>query len=494
MKFIDIIRLYPLLILILEVFFPSVSSGQFLSSQSQYSAPTAVRLAENGSLCCKEFIIAPNSNDENELKSNEHGIMDESKNLGIPRFAGEMIDTVVVLGNERTMRKAIIQEMASKRGEGVDPDLIERDSSYLMGLGFFSSVDICVEKISKGGCRVIVSVKERPNLFMKYPFPVIDYDFKAGIRYGIRWRVKNFRGLGEDLSISFKKRRDREHGGGASWYIPWVYGKRMRLSLAFFNYRRLDEPGEEDFVKEQDGIRASFGLPLSSDLVNQIWMAPLFSMEERRSRLSIPGNSNSPKGVYFRQNLLTLGFALMFDSRNTWIVPTKGIYARFNLNYVFPIRGLEQEYSFCSFSGSRYTTFSNLGTLILAIRANNYEGYLPSFYKMGLGGGSDLRGYRDDFRGSSKVLGTVQWRKTVYGPRVFDIPRVGRCDLRINFIAFVDSGALENGFEHFNRSIFYSTIGGGIEVLSPIQDIVKFEVATDRHGYSEFYLTSGTRF
>jgi outer membrane translocation and assembly module TamA len=82
----------------------------------------------------------------------------------------------------------------------------------------------------------------------------------------------------------------------------------------------------------------------------------------------------------------------------------------------------------------------------------------------------------------------------IYGPSVFDIPFVGKCDLRINLVAFVDTGALTDGFEYFNRSIFYSTMGGGIEVLSPIQDIVKFEIATDRHGYNKFYITSGTRF
>ena len=409
-------------------------------------------------------------------------------------FAGEVIDTIIVSGNDITKRRAITREMASKRGEKLDPDLIERDSSYLNGLGFFSSVNISVQNLSEEKCRVIVRVTERPNLFMKYPYPIIDYDFTKGIRYGIRWKVKNFRGLGEKLSVDFKKRRDREHSGGASWYVPWVYGKRMRLSCAFFNYRRLDDPESADYIKEQDGIRVSFGLPLSNDLVRQIWMTPLFSMEARRSRLSIPGSSDYPAGIFFRQSLLTLGLTLTFDSRNTWVVPTKGIYARVNLKHVFSIRGLEQEYSFCNFYGSNYTTFSNLGTLILAVSADNYGGSLPWFYEMGLGGESDLRGYRSDARGTSKILGTAQWRKLIYGPEVFDIPRVGKCDLRINIVAFVDTGALGYSFEYFSRSSFYSTIGGGIEVLSPVQDIIKFEVATDRHGCNEFYLTSGTKF
>ncbi|MDZ7860254.1 MAG: BamA/TamA family outer membrane protein [Candidatus Krumholzibacteriota bacterium] len=412
----------------------------------------------------------------------------ENKANELDGFTGQVIDTIIVYGNERTKRRAVIREMASKKGERIDPDLIKRDSSYLKGMGYFSSVDISVENIIENRCRVIVKVDERPNLFMKYPYPVLDYHFKEGIRYGVRWRIKNFRGLGEKISASFKKRRDKEHGGSASWFIPWVFGKRMRLRFDFFNYRRLDEPEYADFIKEKNGVRFSLGLPLTKDLVEQIWLTPTISMEARNSRLSIP------EGTYYRQNILTLGMRLTYDSRNTWIVPTEGVYARVNLKHVLSVNGLDQEYSFFSFSTSNFTSFGKMGTLILAVRADNYEGSLPGFYEMKLGGNSDLRGYSEDMRGTAKILGTVQWRKNIYGPNVFEISRIGKFDLSINAIAFIDTGALSRGFEYFNTSIFHSTFGGGIEVLSPIQDIVRFEIASDRHGHSAFYLTSGTKF
>ncbi len=406
----------------------------------------------------------------------------------VKKFAGQVIDTIIVYGNERTRRRAVIREMASKKGERINPDLIKRDSSYLKGMGYFSTVDISVENITEDRCRVIVRLDERPNLFMRYPYPVLDYHFEEGIRYGIRWKIKNFRGLGEEIAASFKKRRDKEHSGSASWYIPWVCGKRVRMGFDFFNYRRLDEPEYADFIKEQNGLRFSLGLPLTKDLVEQIWMTPSISIEDRNSRLSVP------EGKYYRQNILTLGMRLTYDSRNRWIVPTDGVYARINLKHVLSVNGLDQEYSFFSFSTSNFTSFGNMGTLILAVRADNYEGSLPGFYQMELGGNSDLRGYSDNIKGTARILGTMQWRKKIYGPNVFEIPRIGKFDLSINAVGFIDTGALSRGFEYFNTSSFYSTFGGGIEVLSPIQDIVRFEIAADRHGYSAFYLTSGTKF
>ncbi|HMA75884.1 MAG TPA: BamA/TamA family outer membrane protein, partial [Candidatus Krumholzibacteriaceae bacterium] len=341
----------------------------------------------------------------------------------VKKFAGQVIDTIIVYGNERTRRRAVIREMASKKGERINPDLIKRDSSYLKGMGYFSTVDISVENITEDRCRVIVRLDERPNLFMRYPYPVLDYHFEEGIRYGIRWKIKNFRGLGEEIAASFKKRRDKEHSGSASWYIPWVCGKRVRMGFDFFNYRRLDEPEYADFIKEQNGLRFSLGLPLTKDLVEQIWMTPSISIEDRNSRLSVP------EGKYYRQNILTLGMRLTYDSRNRWIVPTDGVYARINLKHVLSVNGLDQEYSFFSFSTSNFTSFGNMGTLILAVRADNYEGSLPGFYQMELGGNSDLRGYSDNIKGTARILGTMQWRKKIYGPNVFEIPRIGKFDL-----------------------------------------------------------------
>ena len=123
------------------------------------------------------------------------------------------------------------------------------------------------------------------------------------------------------------------------------------------------------------------------------------------------------------------------------------------------------------------------------------EGDLPSFFEMGIGGTYDLRGYpENDRKGRAKVMGTLQFRRPIYGPRVFDIPYIGNFDLALNAIAFIDNAALMNCISEFPDACYDTTGGIGLEVISPIQDLVRLELAGDGHGNIAYYLSSGTRF
>lgn len=410
-------------------------------------------------------------------------------------FYGCMVDTVVVTGNARTKRVTIVREMATKQGGRLDEELIYRDSAYLRGLGFFSDVEISAGRTDPGRCRVLVKVTERPGLFMKYPYPVVNYDLEDGLSYGFRWKVKNFRGFGEELGFSALKRRDREHGGDASWNIPWVKGRRLRLNFKLFTYRRLEEPQKDDFIKERNGTMLSVGLPLSRSLVRQIWFNASFSFEGRHSRLPEKAGSEGEIGRLYRQNMLSVGFALLYDSRDNRLTAGKGLISMFSVKRVTSVYGLDQDYIFYRLANYVYIPVGWMGTLILAVDGDVREGDLPSFFEMGLGGFSDLRGYDiGDERGAVKVLGTVQLRKRLFGPHVFNIPRIGKFDLAINAVVFVDNGSLMDSIDDMTGSRYYTTGGLGIEFLSPIQDLIRLEVAACKYDKPIVYVTSGIRF
>lgn len=95
--------------------------------------------------------------------------------LMISPFRGAIIDTIITTGNNHTNRKTIVREMASQQGARLSGERVARDESYLRGLGYFSSVTVRAEETAEGRCRIRVVVDERPGLFMKYPFPVLDY-------------------------------------------------------------------------------------------------------------------------------------------------------------------------------------------------------------------------------------------------------------------------------------------------------------------------------
>ena len=410
-----------------------------------------------------------------------------------PHF-GEIIDSIIVRGNTHTERITIVREMATRQGEPLEERLIKRDISVIRGMGYFSDVDISIERVSTGRCRITVYIVERPGLFMRYPYPIVNYDFEKGVSYGVRWRIKNFRGLGEEFRIIALKRREKEHGGDIAWRVPWLMGKRLQMNLNLFTYRRLEEPEADDYIKERVGAAAYFGIPLSSSLLRQLWLGTTFSIEGRDSRLTCTRNGYTTSELY-RQNLLAFGLELIYDSRDNRISPWSGFYSRFRTVRFTSIYGLDQQYIFYYTAHNYYLPVSSLGTLIFSIQGDVREGDLPSFFEMGIGGAGDLRGYPDnDRRGRAKVLGAVQLRRHLYGPRVFEIPWVGMFDIAFNGVAFLDTGALMDCISEMTDSRYDVTGGFGIEVISPIQDIVRFELAGDGEGYLALYFSSGVRF
>jgi outer membrane protein assembly factor BamA len=435
---------------------------------------------------------------ENRLAASSDGTFDmeawrEEIGSRLAPYYGSIVDTIVVEGNTRTRCVTIVREMATKEGLPLVENLIQRDTSYLRGLGYFSEVDIRAECAESGGCRITVTVAERPDLFMKYPYPVVNYDFTEGVSYGFRWRIKNFRGYGEHLSISALKRRDRDHGGGISWAVPWVGGRRLRSSAQLYTSRRLDEPESDDFIKERHGTRLGVGIPLTKSLVNQVWMSPVLSFERRESRLSRGDNVGAAAG-YYRQNLFSAGLEVRYDSRDNVLAAFKGLLSRFSVVRYTAVHGLRQQYTFYHVTNHVYIPLGRLGSLILAIDGDFRDGDLPSFFEMDLGGNNSLRGYDRSGKGKVKLLQTVQLRRQIFGPRVFDIPYIGKFDITVNAVAFLDNGALSNSISDFGGSRFHTTGGFGFEILSPIQDIVRLEFAVDEWGDPTLNIISGTRF
>ncbi|MBU8920384.1 MAG: BamA/TamA family outer membrane protein [Bacteroidales bacterium] len=413
----------------------------------------------------------------------------------VQSMKGCIIDTILVTGNKCTNRITIIREMATTQGEELNEALIYRDDTYLRGLGFFSSVNITAEHTEDGECRVIVHVDERPGLFMKYPWPVIDYDLDSGIRYGFRWRIRNFRGAGENLLLSFKEKHEKERGGGISWSAPWVGEFRLRLNINAFSYFRIEKPEEDDFIKESNGAMVSVGLPLTKSLIHQWWFIPEIMIEERLSRLTLPGNLTDPGGVFFRQSYLAYGFSLLYDSRDNVIAPMDGIYSFINMKHYDTIHGHKQHYTLYNFIMNLYQPVGRAGSIIASLSAVDREGELPSFFRMRLGGKNDLRGFHSDLiSGLYKVTATMQLRKKIYGPIVWNIPLVGRFDLTVNGVAFVDHGTLVEDFGFLPDGKFYRSAGFGFEVLSPIQNMIRIEAAFAEDNRPDFYITSHRRF
>ncbi|MGD9320727.1 MAG: POTRA domain-containing protein, partial [Desulfobacteraceae bacterium] len=73
------------------------------------------------------------------------------------------IDSIQVKGNKRIESAAILAMVQSKRGDGLDPDQLNKDLRAIYKLGFFTDVSIDIEDGAKGKV-VTFSVHEKPSI------------------------------------------------------------------------------------------------------------------------------------------------------------------------------------------------------------------------------------------------------------------------------------------------------------------------------------------
>ncbi len=415
----------------------------------------------------------------------------------IEPYYGFTVDSIVVTGNTHTKTIAILREMATKPGIVLEERFIRRDSEYLRGLGYFAEVSMTAERCESGRCRLRVAIVERPAIFMRVPYPVVNYDFQRGLSYGATWKIKNFRGLGEDLAASFLMRTDREEGAGFTWSNPWFLGRRAPFRLDAYGYRRIDDPVDldEEYLKQQVGTSVGLGLPLTQSLMRQLWLKTSVSFERRKTRLLLADADGDYSGDFYFQDFLSAGAELEYDSRDNHISPFNGMLHRIRLRRYSSLSGPEQHYIFYGVTDCFYVPTGDARAFILAVDGDIREGSTPKYLDMKLGGVRDVRGFADDdLRGTVKVVATLQYRARIVGTRVFRIPKIGKFDFTMNWVAFVDNGALMDDIRDAPGTRFYTTGGLGVELISPFRDLIRLEMATNGTNSPAFYMTAGTDF
>ncbi len=75
----------------------------------------------------------------------------------------EQIETIIVKGNKRIEKDAILEVISSRKGDSIDYDLLDEDLREVYSMGFFKNVSIDTEDGSKGKI-VIFNVSEKPSI------------------------------------------------------------------------------------------------------------------------------------------------------------------------------------------------------------------------------------------------------------------------------------------------------------------------------------------
>lgn len=398
-----------------------------------------------------------------------------------------IIDTVVVVGNEKTKESIILREMTLKPGMEATLEAIEFDRGRIYSTGLFTSVDISVIPVDSRNL-MLVDVKERWYIIPLPLFGFRDGDPKKPY-YGAGLLHNNFRGMNQKLfgSIVFGYNPSLAF----QFSDPWI-DKENNLyfsgSLSFSRIRNksaittINTPNFDELhyninasLGKRFTIYQSLGINLGYEVVN---------VTEYR-----PGRTVASDGTD-RFIYGTLSFA--HDSRNLRDYSTQGTY----LNVYITKYGFgESALSFTRIGGDlrRFTPLPLDFTLATRLFSSFVSGgVIPTYARSYFGYGDRIRGYfKTVFEGENIGGASVEVRWPLLKPRTimftaisipqeFSVWRFG-----ISLALFADAGTTWfRGTKVFDA--FASGYGGGIAFLLPYDIVARTEYAWNDYGKPQF--------
>lgn len=394
-----------------------------------------------------------------------------------------IIDTVLVVGNEKTKESIILREMALKPGAEATVEAVEYDRSRIYSIGLFTSVDLTVLPIDQRNF-LIVDVKERWYIIPLPIFGFRDGDPKKPF-YGAGLLHNNFRGLNQKLfgsvvfgynpSLSFQFSDpwiDREHNLYFSGSLSYSR-VRNRSAVATIGTENFDELHYDANVSlgKRFSLFTTAGVNLGYQIVEVTTPGP--------------GRTVAPDGI---DRFLYATASFSYNTRDLRDYTTQGTLVSL---YITKTGFGESPVSFTRF-GVDVRRFSPLPLdFTLATRAFGSVvsgSVIPTYARSYFGYGERIRGYfRDVFEGENIAGASVELRwpllkprtiifKAIKLPQEFSVWRFG-----ISLELFADAGTT-----WFRRTTvfdaFASGYGGGIVFLLPYDVVVRTEYAWNDRG------------
>jgi outer membrane protein assembly factor BamA len=408
-----------------------------------------------------------------------------SRSQGIPGVP--LIDTVLVVGNEKTEAYVILDEMSLRRGSPVSPSQLAYDRDRIYSLGLFTTVDLQFDSVNVPRT-LFVMVRERWHII-----PHVILGFRDGdpekIYYGAGFLHNNLRGRNQKLYLSLAFGYDPAF---LLSYLDPLFDHEHRLSLGFslgysrIRSRSVSSPAAGDFDENHYDVYTT--VAKRYNLTERLGLRFGFSgvvVSEYRE-----GRTQSPDG---RDFFLTLGLQYTLDTRDLAEYASRGAFTDLSVVKIGFGEG-DVNYGRIGVDLRRYEpapygiTFVARGYSSLV-----FGGAVPLYGRAYLGYAERVRGYFSDvFEGEDVVLGSVEFRIPIMSPRllqltVLPIPkefaywRVG-----LGFTLFADAGTTWVRGDDLTYSSLRSGYGAGFDLLLPYSLIVRVSYAFNDRGRGEF--------
>lgn len=388
------------------------------------------------------------------------GSPDDAKSYPIEFHIDEgtrsMVDRIFILGNEKTRNSVIGKKIKLKPNEPLSLGKMLQTQQGLYGLGVFDQVRVTQQDSESIAPYqdVVVRLQESKRFTVRYGF---GYQGREKLRSTIEFTDLNIFGLARRGDIRLR---------GSSIEQQAIFNLqqprfRMLPVESYFTFSFLRKR-EVSFDSRRFNLSYQFSHPFG----NHTWGMLRYNFKDVRIY-----NSQVPVSELGREDepvhLSTFSTALVNDSRDDYLDPTKGFFSSTDFGITTKLLGDNDYVSFFS-QNSYYRTLPKSFLLAASVRvglAHPYGGDvdLPISERFFAGGSSSLRGFKTDYAGPLASGKPVGGNALIVGSLEIRIPLFKP----IHIAGFYDTGNVFRKISDISLPDFSHTLGAGLRVRTP---------------------------
>ncbi len=228
------------------------------------------------------------------------------------------IERINVIGNVRTLDYVIRREFRLAEGDAYNRLMVDIARQRLVSLGFFKSVKVERENGSAPD-RVILNIILEENSTGELSFAA-GYSSNEGIIGEVAYTERNLLGKGQFLRIKLSGSLE---GGqlDISFTEPRFLDRNIAAGFDLF-HKEVDYTDESGYRNRKTGGTVRLGFALADNL----WLNNSYTLL-RDETFEVSNNASlAVKEAEGVANISTLGYSLVYDTRNHKLQPTRGLY------------------------------------------------------------------------------------------------------------------------------------------------------------------------
>jgi len=376
-----------------------------------------------------------------------------------------------ISGNSKTRDVVLRREMRQQEASWISTDKVDKSRARIKRLGYFK--DVNVETVPVAGTSDQVDLNFNVTEMASGSISAgIGYSQTDGLIFNANVTQKNFLGSGKYISFGFNNSSvNTVYSLGYTNPFATVDGISQGFN-AYYRKTNATNANIAGYSTDNWGGDTSFGIPISED--NRVRLA--LGYENTKLHLLSTNTIQhytdfvNREGSSFNTVTLTLGWS--DDSRDSSVLPTRGMYQNISAKVAVPIGSLQ--FYKLRYEEQWYHPLTDSLTLGLKGNLGYADSYgntseLPFFQNFYAGGIRSVRGFRTNTLGAKENDLPLGGNLLVTGGAevIFPIPFMKKTLKSFRLSAFTDFGNVYGSNQKFDASLLRYSAGISAIWISP---------------------------